>query len=64
MTDIEMMEMVFKNLGLEYERQYNKNTMNLELINDGYINRGKVCSHEAIEFEFDNDGKFNRIIIC
>lgn len=58
MTDKEMIEIVLKNLGLEYE--YNCNN-NIVLLNDGYINRGKVCSHEEITFEFYNDGKFNCI---
>ncbi len=64
MTDIEMVEMVLNNLGLKYERHLGMDTIGIELINDGYINRGKICSHEAIAFEFDNDGKFSRIVVC
>lgn len=64
MTDIEMVEMVLNNLGLRYELLLGINTISIELINDGYINREKVCSHEAITFEFDNDGKFNCIVVC
>lgn len=62
MTDIEMIEMVLTNLGLKYERLYGMDTLGIELINDGYINKGKIRSHEAIIFEFDNDGKFYSII--
>ena len=64
MTDMEMIEMILTNLGLEYERLYGMDTMGIELINDGYINRGKIRSHEAIVFEFDNDGKFSSIVTC
>lgn len=64
MTDIEMVEMVLTNLGLKYERHLGIDTMGIELINDGYINRGKISSHEAIAFEFDNDGKFTRVVVC
>lgn len=64
MTDIEMVEMVLNNLGLEYELLLGINTISIELINDGYTNRKKICSHEAITFEFDDNGKFIRIVVC
>lgn len=64
MTDIEMVEMVLTNLGLEYERLYGLDTIGIVLINNGCINKGRICSHEAIAFEFDNDGKFTRIVVC
>ena len=64
MTDIEMVEMVLTNLGLEYERLLGMDTIGIELINDGYVNRGKIFSYETIAFEFDNDGKFSRVVVC
>lgn len=57
-TDKEMIELVLKNLGLEYECR----ATNIILVDDGYGKNRKVCSHEEIAFEFDNDGKFERII--
>ena len=59
-----MVEMVLNNLGLEYERHIGMDTIGIELINDGYANRWKICSHEAIVFEFDSDGKFSRVVVC
>lgn len=64
MTDIEMVEMVLNNLGLRYEVLLGIDTISIELVNDGYVNRKKISSHEAIVFEFDDDGKFNRIVVC
>ena len=61
MTDKEMVEMFLKNLGLEYGYDFGKDVIRIFLINDGDINRGKVCSHEEINFEFYNDGKFKCI---
>ena len=57
-TDKEMIELVLKNLGLEYEC---KNGEVIKLINDGSANQRKVCSHEEIVFEFDSNGKFECI---
>ena len=57
MTDKEMVEITLNNLGLKYKYRMT----DIVLINDDYGENRKICSHEEIAFEFDDNGKFECI---